>query len=123
MILITVYCCAMKNKPENKRLFLGRRIHAIRKAKGWTQEELGVKADVSYKFIGEIERGQQNPSFDILVKIAGAIGVELHELFQFEQEIKNRKDIEDRVIDVVKGISEEDLRKLCLVLNNLFPHL
>ena len=113
----------MKNKPENKRLFLGRRIHAIRKAKGWTQEELGVKADVSYKFIGEIERGQQNPSFDILVKIAGAIGVELHELFQFEQEIKNRKDIEDRVIDVVKGISEEDLRKLCLVLNNLFPHL
>lgn len=35
-----------------------------------TQEELGSKADISYKFIGEVERGQQNPSFDTLDKIA-----------------------------------------------------
>lgn len=54
---------------------------AWRKAKGWTQEELGKQADTSYKFLGEIERGVQNSSFTILVKVAGALDVKLPELF------------------------------------------
>ncbi|MBI4680030.1 MAG: helix-turn-helix transcriptional regulator [Nitrospirae bacterium] len=30
----------------------------------FTQEELGEKAGLSYKFVGEIERGEVNPSLD-----------------------------------------------------------
>jgi len=71
----------MEKHRGNKRILLGRRIRVIRKAKDWTQEKLGAKADVSYKFIGEIERGQQNPSFDTLVKIADALEIELFDLF------------------------------------------
>jgi transcriptional regulator with XRE-family HTH domain len=70
----------MEKQRGDKRILLGRRIRDIRKAKVWTQEEMGSKADVSYKFIGEIERGQQNPSFDTLVKIAEALNVELIDL-------------------------------------------
>ncbi len=113
----------MEKHEASKRVLLGRRIRAIRKAKGWTQEELGSKADVSYKFVGEIERGQQNPSFDTLVKIADALEVELFDLFRFEQEITNRKDIEARMAKITKGVSEDDLRQIFFVLRGLYPHI
>ncbi len=111
----------MEKHRESKRVLLGRRIRAIRKAKGWTQEELGSKADISYKYIGEVERGQQNPSFDTLVKIADAFEIELSELFRFEQCIANRKDIETRLTKILKGISDDDLRQLFFVLKGLYP--
>ena len=113
----------MEKHGGNKRILLGQRIRVIRKAKGWTQEVLGSKADISYKFIGEIERGQQNPSFDTLVKIAGALGIDLSELFRFEQGITNRKDIEARMLKLTKGISEDDLRQIFFILHNLYPHI
>jgi len=111
----------MEKHRENKRVLLGRRIRIIRKAKGWTQEQLGSKADISYKFIGEIERGQQNPSFDTLVKIADALEIELFDLFRFEQGITNRKDIEARLTKIIKEISDEDLRQVFFVLKGIYP--
>jgi transcriptional regulator with XRE-family HTH domain len=113
----------MEKHRENKRVLLGNRIRVIRKAKGWTQEALGAKADISYKYVGEIERGQQNPSFDTLVKIADALAVELSDLFRFEQGITNRKDIEARLAKILKGISEDDIRKIFSLLRGLYPHI
>jgi transcriptional regulator with XRE-family HTH domain len=60
---------------------IGRNIRELRKTRCWSQEALGERADLSYKFIGEIERGLVNPSLDSLVKIADALGVEVAEFF------------------------------------------
>lgn len=82
---------------------------------------MGSKADISYKFIGEIELGKQNPSFDTLVKIAEALEIELSDLFRFEPGVTNRKDIEARLGKILKGISEDDLRQIFFVLKGLYP--
>jgi len=66
---------------KNIREKLGGRIRTLRKAKNLTQERLGEKADLSYKFIGEVERGQVNPSLDTLAAIAKALGVAVGDLF------------------------------------------
>jgi len=100
---------------------LGRRIRTFRKAKGLTQEEFGDRADINYKFLGEIEHGQQNPSFRVMVKIASALGLELSELFRFEQEISDREEIEALIKDILKSIPDNDLRQLLLVLRVLYP--
>lgn len=47
---------------DNIRRGLGKRIRTLRRLKTLTQEELGEKAGLSYKFVGEIERGEVNPS-------------------------------------------------------------
>lgn len=60
---------------------LGRKLRTLRKLKGYTQEKLGEKSGISYKFIGEIERGKVNPSFDTLVRIADALGISAGDLF------------------------------------------
>jgi XRE family transcriptional regulator, regulator of sulfur utilization len=111
----------MKKAYENEKVLLGRRIRTLRQLKKWTQQELGEKADINYKFLGEIERGQQNPSFEILFKIAAALGVEPPELFRFEQEISDRKEIESRIKNIIRSIPDDGLNNLFMVLKVLYP--
>ena len=111
----------MEKDSENAQVLLGRRIRSLRKMKGWTLEELGEKAATNHKHIGEIERGQQNPSFAVLVKIAAALGVELPELFRFQSEELSRKEVEKKIVRIVKSSSEEDLSKMLSVLRVLYP--
>jgi transcriptional regulator with XRE-family HTH domain len=56
-------------------------VKTLRLAKGWSQEQLGEKAGLSYKFIGEIERGIANPSMETLFALAAALGVDATTLF------------------------------------------
>lgn len=71
----------MKTKMADLRKNVGLQIRSLRKAKGLTQEELAEKADLSYKYIGELERGQVNVSIDSLQKIADALGKEIDGFF------------------------------------------
>lgn len=66
---------------------VGKKIRSLRKLRGFTQEELGEKAGISYKFIGQIERAEVNPSLSSLIKIAKALNVNVKELFPGEGEI------------------------------------
>ena len=111
----------MEKSKEDAKILLGRRIRTLRNMKGWTQQELGEQADVNYKFVGEIERGQQNPSYAVLVKIAAALGVELPELFRFQLEALNRKQAEKEIVSIVKSIPGEDVSRLLSVLRVLYP--
>ncbi|MBI3377773.1 MAG: helix-turn-helix transcriptional regulator [Nitrospirae bacterium] len=72
---------------SNIPIELGKRIRTLRKLRGLTQEELGEKSGISYKFIGEIERGEVNPSLNSLIQIAKALGIHVSECFPHEKEI------------------------------------
>ena len=111
----------MKKGKKKEKALLGRRIRSLRNTKGWTQQELGEHAEVNYKFVGEIERGQQNPSFAILVKIASALGVELPELFHFEQETLDRKKVEAEISQTLNSLPDEDLNRILSLLRVLYP--
>jgi len=63
-----------------KRKF-GLRVRALRKAKGLTQEKLGRMARTDYKHIGAIERGVKAASFEVIERLAKALGVEPYKLF------------------------------------------
>lgn len=55
----------------------GRRLLTLRKQKGWSQPELGRKADTSGAIIGRYERSEITPSIDVARKLADAFGVTL----------------------------------------------
>jgi len=59
----------------------GRRVKELRTAKSLTQEQLGQKSGVDYKYLGEIERGVKTASFTTIEKLAGALGADYYELF------------------------------------------
>lgn len=45
-----------------------------------TQEQLAERSGLSYKFIGEIERGRGNPTLDTIGRLADALGVAVSDL-------------------------------------------
>jgi transcriptional regulator with XRE-family HTH domain len=56
----------------------------LRLRRGWTQEALGERSGLSYKFVGEIERGTANPTIDSLEMIAKAFALDVEDLLKRE---------------------------------------
>ena len=54
---------------------LGSRIQEIREDQDLTQTELAVRVRTSQSTISQIEAGDRNPSYRMLVKLAAALGV------------------------------------------------
>ncbi len=66
---------------------LGRVIRRLRTERGVSQEGLAAISGIDRTFMGEIERGEANPSFDVLQRIASGLSVRLSELVrQYESE-------------------------------------
>ena len=59
---------------------IGSRIKVLRLDHGLTQEQLGERAAVSYKFLGEVERGDGNPTVDWLDRVAKALDANVKDL-------------------------------------------
>lgn len=56
-------------------LAFGRAVHALRVERGFSQEELGLRAGLSRAFFGKVERGDANPTFETIVKVAAGLEV------------------------------------------------
>lgn len=61
---------------------LGRAVRARRLALGMSQEELGNRANIDRTYVSGVERGVRNPSFTVLVNLAGGLGIPLSVLLQ-----------------------------------------
>ncbi len=61
---------------------LGKRIATLRKAKGYSQLDLGSIIDMEKSNLSAIENGRQNPSSLTLKKIADALQVKVIEFFE-----------------------------------------
>jgi transcriptional regulator with XRE-family HTH domain len=62
------------------RELVGRNVRRIRVAKGIAQERLAIDAGVDRSYLGGVERGEENPTIDILDRIAATLAVPLAEL-------------------------------------------
>lgn len=59
----------------------GQRVRELRKARGFSQEELAHRAGMHYTYLGGIERGERNPALLNISRLAKALGVSLADLF------------------------------------------
>ena len=76
---------------------------------------MGAECGINYKYIGAIERGEENPSLSVLQKIAEGLGVELLELFRFHHEEKDPAKLKRALIEIINRIEKEDVEKLRLL--------
>ncbi len=59
---------------------MGMRIRQIRKAKGWSQDDLAKRCGISMSFLGHIERGTRIMSLETFTGICEALGAGADEL-------------------------------------------
>lgn len=58
----------------------GCEVKKLRKAKGWSQEELGRRAKLHRTYIGSIERSERNVSLLNVERIAKALNITLKDI-------------------------------------------
>ena len=78
----------MKKKNTIK---IGKNIQKIRKSFGYTQEKLAEIADVSTRYISDVEQDRANPSYEVLIKICNHFNIGLDEVFSGYLKIKGKK--------------------------------
>lgn len=63
------------------RDLVGFNIRRLRVAQSISQERLAFDSGVDRSYLGGMERGEENPTVDVLDKLASTLGVPLLELF------------------------------------------
>jgi transcriptional regulator with XRE-family HTH domain len=97
-------------KEREAQILLGLRIKALRLRQELTQEALGERAGLNYKYLGAIERGERNLSLKQLLKIAQALEVEPHELLLVEQEEPGVAKLRVMIQDLLREAGRAELQ-------------
>ncbi|MCK6076719.1 helix-turn-helix domain-containing protein [Paenibacillus silvae] len=90
---------------------VGNRIREIRKAKGWTQEQLAEAAGLHYSYIGGVERGDRNISLETLEKITNGLQVPVEQIFQFKEDSAYRRALDEHIA-VISSQSADQIESL-----------
>ncbi len=96
---------------------LGQHITTLRKAKKFSQSELGKNAGTSGDIIGRYERDEVKPSIEVIIKIADALEVSIDYLVgktDFEMDKDTIKRIQD-----VSTLPTEEKRQVFMVIDAL----
>lgn len=63
----------------------GKRVKELRKQRGLTMEKLAELADIEYRQLGRVERGEINTSISTAFVISKALGVTFSELMDIKE--------------------------------------
>jgi len=88
-----------------------------------TQERLAELAGCNDSYIGQVERGAKNPSLEMLVNIAKALGVTLDYLLSDTINHERDDGLLDELVSLVRGRSREDIRLVLNVTRMFFQHI
>lgn len=64
------------------------RIPVLRAEKGWSQQQVAEKIDVSRQTINSLEKNKYNPSLKLAFKLAALFEVDINSVFQYKKEVK-----------------------------------
>jgi transcriptional regulator with XRE-family HTH domain len=83
----------------------GKRIHALRKKHGMTQEELAEKIGVNASFLSRVERGTKSCSVDMLVNLSEVFSTTLDYLV-LGKNAPETSEIKEQIDDIVRKLAE-----------------
>ena len=75
---------ASSETPDSQRAEFGRRLHALRRTRGWTLADLAERSGLAVSTISKAERGLMSLTYDRMLSLARGIGVDMAEFFTVE---------------------------------------
>jgi transcriptional regulator with XRE-family HTH domain len=97
-----------------------RRLHELRKARGWSQPELAALIGTSGTIIGRYERGIITPSIDVARRLAAVLGVTIDYLVA---DGGPANALQDKAMierwDAIAHVPKEDRDRILFVLDSL----
>ncbi len=84
---------------------IGKRIQAIRKMRGYTQEQFSQMVDLSTNYLSNVETGIKTPSLDTLIAIINALQCDANAILA---------DVVDTTVSKESGLITKELAELPL---------
>jgi transcriptional regulator with XRE-family HTH domain len=94
------------------------RISEVRKAKGFSQEKLAEKANISTKYLGEVERGESSISAVLLNDISVALNVSISELMQHDHKDDSEL-LKKEVTKYINSAKPDTIQKIYFFIKNI----
>jgi transcriptional regulator with XRE-family HTH domain len=70
----------MKNQLEETLLIFGESLRALRKARGFSQEDFAHICSIDRTYISSLECGKRNPTLKVLATLADSLDISVSEL-------------------------------------------
>jgi transcriptional regulator with XRE-family HTH domain len=100
----------------NEAALFGQLLRATRKARKLRLGQLAEKADTGVKHLGRVERGEKQPSFELIIALAKAMNVSPSVFFRFEDAQVDQKLLRTRLRQLLEGQDSKQLQKAHRVL-------
>ena len=94
-----------------RKILVGRRVRKLRKLRRLSQETLADKAAMSAKYLSRIETGNENPSIDLLFRLADSLEVEPYEMLCFEDGEPVRR-LRARAAKLIDDVPDKDIARV-----------
>ena len=96
----------------------GKRLKEIRKAKGYTQEQIAEKIGIEPPNISKLEKGAHFPLPENMEKIANALDVDIKDLFDF-QHFDERNELINKLKNYIDTANDKEIEFLYKTVVNL----
>jgi len=103
---------------ETKKL-VGMRIKGLRRGKGYSQEKLAELAGINAKYLSSVERGEENPTLDLFIRLSQGLKIDIHEMFNVEYEGQPPKTLRKKLQALLGEIKDQDLSRAIRILGML----
>ena len=77
-------CFVINNRDKEILLGFGKHLKQVRIKKGLSQHQLAYEANINKNQVGNIERGEVNPTLTTLISISKVLDIEFNELLDFK---------------------------------------
>jgi len=96
---------------------IGARTKEIRFKKGMTQQKLSERMEINSKYLSSIERGKENPTLNILIKLAESLEVHLNEIFDSSVQIEDNSKIRPLIHSLLDKADFEQLKLIFKIVS------
>ena len=98
----------------------GALVRARRKAKGLKAWQVAEKVEIDSKHLGRIERGEKQPSFDLIIALASVLDVSPSRFFEFELSSTDPRAVHKQIDTALKDRNDRELQRAREMLKLLF---
>lgn len=98
--------------------FLSKRVRALRARRSMTRKDLSRQSSISERYLAQLESACANPSLALLLRVADALGVDVHELLPYGL---NTDHLMSPLVKVLRQLSPEEEETAYQMLIRRFP--
>ena len=103
----------MKSDKE----IIGKKIRQIRLEKGFSQEELSEKIDISPRHMCTIENGNSFPSLETFVKISKILDIDINSFFNLCPDNDNK--LRNEIYDLIQISTQNELNLIKDIIKSI----